>query len=47
MKRIRDLWVRTNLIKKIGIGVVIGLLLGILLPDVTAIGILGQLFVGL
>ncbi|ASB97571.1 serine/threonine transporter SstT [Streptococcus equi] len=46
MKRIRDLWVRTNLIKKIGIGVVIGLLLGILLPDVTAIGILGQLFVG-
>lgn len=46
MKRIRDLWFRTNLIKKIGIGVVIGLLLGILLPDVTAIGILGQLFVG-
>lgn len=46
MKRIHDLWVRTNLIKKIGIGVVIGLLLGILLPDVTAIGILGQLFVG-
>lgn len=46
MKRIRDLWVRTNLIKKIGIGVVIGLLLGILLPGVTAIGILGQLFVG-
>lgn len=46
MKRIRDLWVRTNLIKKIGIGVVIGLLLGILLPDVTAISILGQLFVG-
>ncbi|HEL0720356.1 serine/threonine transporter SstT [Streptococcus equi subsp. zooepidemicus] len=46
MKRICDLWVRTNLIKKIGIGVVIGLLLGILLPDVTAIGILGQLFVG-
>ncbi|HEQ4399381.1 TPA: serine/threonine transporter SstT [Streptococcus pyogenes] len=46
MKKIYDLWVRVSLIKKIGIGVVIGVMLGILAPDLTGFSILGKLFVG-
>lgn len=46
MKKIYDLWVRVSLIKKIGIGVVIGAMLGILAPDLTGFSILGKLFVG-
>ncbi|KPJ21820.1 serine/threonine transporter SstT [Streptococcus phocae] len=46
MKKAINIWIGISLIKKIAIGVVIGLLLGVLLPQLTAIGILGQLFVG-
>nr|WP_044555183.1 serine/threonine transporter SstT [Streptococcus pyogenes] len=46
MKKIYDLWVRVSLIKKIGIGVVIGVMLGILAPDLTGFSILGKLLVG-
>lgn len=46
MKKLCDLWVRVSLIKKIGIGVVIGMILGLLVPDFTGLSILGKLFVG-
>lgn len=46
MKKLCDLWVRVSLIKKIGIGVVIGVILGLLVPDFTGLSILGKLFVG-
>ncbi|EIQ81192.1 UNVERIFIED_CONTAM: serine/threonine transporter SstT [Streptococcus canis] len=46
MKKLCDLWVRVSLIKKIGIGVVIGVILGLLVPDFTGLIILGKLFVG-
>ncbi|MFD3026223.1 serine/threonine transporter SstT, partial [Streptococcus agalactiae] len=46
MKRFLKAWRKTSLIKKIAIGVVIGLFLGILVPKASAIGLLGQLFVG-
>ena len=46
MKRIIRTWNKTSLIKRITIGVIVGLLLGLLLPKVSAIGILGELFVG-
>ncbi|HGD2440987.1 TPA: serine/threonine transporter SstT [Streptococcus agalactiae] len=46
MKRFLKAWRKTSLIKKITIGVVIGLFLGILVPKASAIGLLGQLFVG-
>lgn len=39
-------WNRTSLIKRIAIGVVIGALLGLLIPKVTVIGLLGDMFVG-
>lgn len=46
MKKVCELWVRVSLIKKIGIGVVIGVILGLLVPDFTGLSILGKLFVG-
>ena len=46
MKRIIRTWNKTSLIKRITIGVIVGLLLGLLLPKLSAIGILGDLFVG-
>ena len=46
MNRIIRTWNKTSLIKRITIGVIVGLLLGLLLPKVSAIGILGDLFVG-
>lgn len=46
MKRIIRTWNKTSLIKRITIGVIVGLLLGLLLQKVSAIGILGDLFVG-
>ncbi|MGC4388667.1 serine/threonine transporter SstT, partial [Streptococcus suis] len=42
MKRIIRTWNKTSLIKRITIGVIVGLLLGLLLPKVSAIGILGD-----
>ena len=46
MRRFIDVWNRTNLIKRIIIGVVLGLVLGVVFPKLSGIGILGDLFVG-
>lgn len=46
MKRFINVWNRTSLIKRIIIGVILGFVLGMTLPKVSAIGILGDLFVG-
>lgn len=46
MKRFINVWNRTSLIKRIIIGVIFGFILGMTLPKVSAIGILGDLFVG-
>ena len=46
MKRFINAWNRTSLIKRIIIGVILGFILGMTLPKVSAIGILGDLFVG-
>ena len=46
MKRFISTWNRTSLIKRIAIGVVIGALLGLLIPKITVIGLLGDMFVG-
>ena len=46
MKRFINVWNRTGLIKRIIIGVILGFILGMTLPKVSAIGILGDLFVG-
>ncbi|MFS1663007.1 serine/threonine transporter SstT [Streptococcus sp. zg-JUN1979] len=46
MKRLIKTWNRTSLIKRIAMGVVVGMLLGLLLPKVAVIGLLGELFVG-
>lgn len=46
MKRFINVWNRASLIKRIIIGVILGFILGMTLPKVSAIGILGDLFVG-
>ena len=46
MKRFISTWNRTSLIKRIAIGVVIGAVLGLLVPKFTVIGPLGDMFVG-
>ena len=46
MKRFISTWNRTSLIKRITIGVVIGAVLGLLVPKFTVIGLLGDMFVG-
>ena len=46
MKRFINVWNRTSLIKRIIIGVILGFILGMTLPKVSAIGILGDLFGG-
>lgn len=46
MKRFISTWNRTSLIKRIAIGVVVGAVLGLLVPKFTVIGLLGDLFVG-
>ncbi|MBM7636852.1 serine/threonine transporter SstT [Streptococcus saliviloxodontae] len=46
MRRLFHAWNRTSLIKRISIGVILGAILGILLPKVTVIGLLGDMFVG-
>lgn len=46
MQRFISTWNRTSLIKRIAIGVVIGALLGLLIPKITVIGLLGDMFVG-
>ena len=46
MKRFISNWNRTSLIKRIAIGVVVGAVLGLLVPKFTVIGLLGDMFVG-
>lgn len=46
MKRFISTWNRTSLIKRIVIGVVVGSVLGLLVPKFTVIGLLGDMFVG-
>ena len=46
MKRFISTWNRTSLIKRIAIGVVVGAVLGLLVPKITVIGLLGDMFVG-
>lgn len=46
MKRFLQAWNRISLIKRIAIGVVIGIVLALLVPSWSAIGILGDVFVG-
>ena len=44
--RILSAWNRANLIKRISIGIVTGTLLALILPQASAISLLGQIFVG-
>ena len=46
VKRIIRAWNKTNLMKRIAIGILVGALLAILLPKASAIGLLGEIFVG-
>ena len=46
MKHFISTWNRTSLIKRIAIGVVVGAVLGLLVPKFTVIGLLGDMFVG-
>lgn len=46
MKRVLTIWGRMSLIRRIVSGVVLGVVLGLLLPKLSAIGLLGDLFVG-
>lgn len=46
MKHIVDIWKKTSLIKKIIVGVLVGIALGMLVPSISGIGLLGDLFVG-
>ena len=46
MKRIIIAWTKASLIKRILIGMILGATLGMLFPNLTGIGLLGDLFVG-
>ena len=46
MRHFIGVWNRTSLIKRIIIGVILGLILGVAFPTLSGIGILGDLFVG-
>lgn len=46
MKKLIQAWQKASLIKRIAIGIVIGAVLALTVPSLTAIGILGDLFVG-
>lgn len=46
MRHFIGVWNRTSLIKRIIIGVILGLILGVAFPKLSGIGILGDLFVG-
>ena len=45
MKKIVDMWNRVSLIAKIVVGIVIGAVLGLLVPGATGIGLIGTMFV--
>ena len=44
--RFITIWNKTNLIKRISIGISFGVLLAVVFPQAQAIGLLGQIFVG-
>ncbi|WP_099831438.1 serine/threonine transporter SstT [Streptococcus suis] len=46
MKNIISIWKKMSLIRKIGIGVVLGVLLGLIAPKIAVIALFGSLFVG-
>jgi serine/threonine transporter sstT len=46
VKRIIRAWNKTNLMKRIAIGILVGALLAVLLPKASAIDLLGEIFVG-
>ncbi len=46
MKGIFEKWNSISLVKRILVGMVIGIILGLVVPKVTVIGLLGELFVG-
>ena len=46
VKRFIQTWNKTNLMKRIAIGIFVGALLALLLPQASAIGLLGEIFVG-
>lgn len=46
LHRIILTWKKTNLIKRISLGIICGALLAVLFPQVSAIGLLGEIFVG-
>ncbi|AXJ12346.1 serine/threonine transporter SstT [Streptococcus pluranimalium] len=46
MKKAFHVWKRVSLVKRIVIGVIIGALLGLRVPSMTFIGLIGQMFVG-
>ncbi|MEG3309379.1 serine/threonine transporter SstT [Streptococcus suis] len=46
MNKIISVWKKMNLIRKIGIGVVLGVLLGLIAPKIAVIALFGSLFVG-
>lgn len=46
MSKIVAIWQKIDLIKKISMGVVLGLMLGLIVPKFQVIGLLGTLFVG-
>ena len=46
MKRIMKTWNCISLVKKIILGLIVGIVLGVLIPEVTVITILGEFFVG-
>ncbi len=46
MKKAFHVWKRVSLVKRIVIGVIFGALLGLLVPSMTFIGLIGQMFVG-
>ena len=46
VKRLIQTWNKTNLMKRIAIGIFVGALLALLFPKASAIGLLGEIFVG-
>ena len=46
MKNVWNTWNNISLVKRIICGLIIGIILGLVIPQATAISILGNLFVG-
>ena len=44
--RLITTWNKTNLMKRIAIGIVLGVILALIFPKATGIGLLGEFFVG-